>query len=83
MKSIFKLYIFKLVILSLTMIFISFGANAKSNKFFKERDCDYLFYETSDLLNKSRETLTYAKKNELLNLAYKLGMLYQIYCKAE
>ena len=28
MKSIFKLYIFKLAILSLTMIFISFGANA-------------------------------------------------------
>ena len=32
MKSIFKLYIFKLVILSLTMIFISFGANAYSIK---------------------------------------------------
>ena len=30
MKGIFKLYIFKLVILSLTMIFISFGANAHS-----------------------------------------------------
>ena len=28
MKSIFKLYIFKLAILSLTMIFISFGASA-------------------------------------------------------
>ena len=28
MKSIFKLYIFKLVILSLAIIFISFGANA-------------------------------------------------------
>lgn len=32
MRSIFKLYIFKLVILSLTMIFISFGANAYSIK---------------------------------------------------
>lgn len=30
MKSIFKLYIFKLVILSLAMIFISFGASATS-----------------------------------------------------
>lgn len=29
MKSIFKLYVFKLFILSLTMIFMSFGANAK------------------------------------------------------
>ena len=32
MKGIFKLYIFKLVILSLTMIFISFGASAYSIK---------------------------------------------------
>jgi len=31
MKGIFKLYIFKLIILSLTMIFISFGASAKSD----------------------------------------------------
>ena len=31
MKGIFKLYIFKLLILSLTMIFFSFGANAKVN----------------------------------------------------
>ena len=31
MKGIFKLYFFKLIILSLTMIFISFGANAKGN----------------------------------------------------
>ena len=30
MKSIFKLYVFKLVILSLAMTFISFGANAHS-----------------------------------------------------
>ena len=29
MKGIFKLYIFKLIFLSLTMIFISFGASAK------------------------------------------------------
>ena len=33
MKGIFKLYIFKLVILSLAMIFISFGASAKSEEF--------------------------------------------------
>jgi hypothetical protein len=34
MKSIFKLYIFKLVILSLTMIFIIFGANASTTEQF-------------------------------------------------
>ena len=33
MKGIFKLYIFKLVILSLTMIFLGFGVKAEVNVF--------------------------------------------------
>ena len=43
MKGIFKLYIFKLIILSLTMIFISFGVIAEYNKKFSKTECELIF----------------------------------------
>jgi len=45
MKSIFKFYIFKLVVLSITMIFISFGALGKDVIY----KCDDLYFKVENL----------------------------------
>lgn len=43
MQGIFKLYIFKLIILSLTIIFINFSAIAEYNKKFSKTECALIF----------------------------------------
>lgn len=83
MKSIFKLYIFKLVILSLAMIFISFGASAKKLNYFTEELCDKLQFNSASYLVEWDEARSAMKKDELLSAAHKLGMLYQVFCKKD
>jgi len=83
MKSIFKLYIFKLVILSVTMIFISFGASAE--KLDKDR-CSKIydnvvrgldFIDNIDLLNKNeREAAEIYRK-----IIAEWSTIYQAFCK--
>lgn len=94
MKSIFKLYIFKLVVLSITMSFISFGANANKNKRLKD-DCEALHDQiTSNLSNyflvfkylKSTDTKEYydseiRRASDYLDKAHKQSNVYNAVCK--
>ena len=75
----------KLLITTLTMIFISFGANSKSFELFSVNECVDIYMEGKEAL-KDIKNIVFKPDNQKTHIYLKasaLSNLYQAFCKTE